>query len=166
MANEPNTTPTGVVQFPISATFAGSGVYLLHLRGQIVYVGQGKSMRARIGNHFSEGTKTFDGVSCIPCDCKRMDKIEKALIAAFAPKYNQCSVAKSVKRGNASAPISLHAAEYGLDRFEAAQLLGITPEALRALGDDGPAKRTGRKPRSRSTYTSYPVIELAKYMAA
>jgi excinuclease UvrABC nuclease subunit len=80
------------------------GVYILTLRGKVVYVGKAKQMLARIYQHRElwvqarRGTKMpsflaqkgvqFDAVYVKPCHPDRVDSLERELIARYRPKYN------------------------------------------------------------------------------
>lgn len=151
------------VQFPVSSQFQGTGVYLLHHGSEIVYVGQAQSMRKRIGDHFGEGRKIFDGASCIPCPLEKLGQLERALIARLTPKYNMCAVADGARRSRLAGEVDYTLPDIGVTLVCAAGFLGITPEELRDLGDCGPPYRTGRKPRTRSHYKAYPISGLIEY---
>ena len=78
------------------------GVYALVREGMVVYVGQGKRMLARIEAHRSNwGRKSvpawmpvslrgvlFDDVYVFPCRVEDLDRIERAMIDLYKPKYN------------------------------------------------------------------------------
>lgn len=148
--------------FPRSTAFAGTGVYLLHRGGEVVYVGQAQDMRQRIGSHFGEGRKEFDGVSCIPCAAERLDRVESLLIERLTPEYNQCCVARSAKakgdwRQDDTQP------EMHLGLTQAAGFLGCEPAALREMGEEGPRFTIKRMPRTRSRRRSYALSDLLEY---
>lgn len=82
-----------------------AGVYALVREGTVVYVGQGKRMLARIEAHRSNwGRKSvpawmpvslrgvlFDDVYVFPCRVEDLDRIERAMIDLYKPKFNiQC----------------------------------------------------------------------------
>lgn len=75
-----------------------SGVYFLYRDGVVVYVGQGRNIRARIGAHISECLKFFDAVSFIACPLGELLSRERSFIRRLAPEYNQCNVARAAKR--------------------------------------------------------------------
>lgn len=89
--------PGPSLQIPSFAGFACSGVYFLQRDGVVVYVGQAKNMRRRIGEHISEGAKAFDTVSCRPCPVEHLDRVEAHFIERLVPEYNQCTVAKAAR---------------------------------------------------------------------
>jgi hypothetical protein len=78
------------------------GVYALVRNGVVVYVGQGKRMLARIEAHRSNwGRKAmpawmpaslrgvlFDEVFVLPCRVEDLDRLERAMIDLYKPKYN------------------------------------------------------------------------------
>lgn len=77
-----------------------SGVYMLLLKGLVVYVGQSKCMANRIYTHLSARHKRkqsgwqklkpipFDGVYICPCGVEELDSIEREMIAKYNPRYN------------------------------------------------------------------------------
>jgi hypothetical protein len=75
-----------------------SGIYFLHWKGSVVYVGQGRSVRARIGAHIAEGVKTFDAITMIECDRSELLSRERKFIRRLAPMYNRCAVADRARR--------------------------------------------------------------------
>ena len=75
-----------------------SGIYFLYWKGEVVYVGQGRSVRARIGAHILEGVKTFDAITMIECHRSELLSRERKFIRRLAPVYNQCAVARQAKR--------------------------------------------------------------------
>jgi hypothetical protein len=78
------------------------GVYALVRDGVVVYVGQGKKMVARVEAHRSNwGRKSlpawmpaslrgvlFDEVHVLPCRVEDLDRLERAMIDLYKPKYN------------------------------------------------------------------------------
>lgn len=64
------------------------GVYFLVSRGDVVYVGQSISPTRRIGDHISEGIKSFDDVFVLDTPRPALDQVEAAFIALLKPKYN------------------------------------------------------------------------------
>ena len=73
-------------------------VYFLHDEGEIVYVGQSKTLRWRIEQHLSEGVKTFDAVSFARCCVSRLLEVEGEYIRKLSPRYNNCQIAVTVRR--------------------------------------------------------------------
>lgn len=79
-----------------------SGVYALVRNGVVVYIGQSKKMLARIAAHRSNwGRKSvpawmpvsirgvlFDEVFVLPCRIEDLDRVERAMIDLYKPKYN------------------------------------------------------------------------------
>ena len=72
-------------------------VYFLCYRSEVVYVGQSRTLRARIDQHLEEGAKLFDAVAYIRCPFNRLTKIEGYYIRQMVPKYNACAIAKKVR---------------------------------------------------------------------
>jgi len=66
----------------------GCFVYFLILNHEIVYVGQSRSLLARIGRHAAEG-KLFDSVCYVRVLASELDTAEQAYIRHFKPMYNQ-----------------------------------------------------------------------------
>ena len=78
------------------------GVYALVRDGAVVYVGQGKKMVARVEAHRSNwGRKStpawmpvslrgvlFDQVFVLPCRVEDLDRLERAMIDLYKPKFN------------------------------------------------------------------------------
>src|SRR6266567_382594 len=79
-----------------------AGVYALVREGAVVYVGQGKRMIARVEAHRSNwGRKSvpawmpvslrgvlFDDVYVFPCRVEDLDRVERAMIDLYKPKFN------------------------------------------------------------------------------
>jgi excinuclease UvrABC nuclease subunit len=100
MASKPLTDIPDFVHFERLPKVNQSGIYRLHLDGEIVYVGQAKCLRRRIGQHLAEGFKQFDSASYIFCTPNRLDGLERYFIRYYAPRLNNCSVAKEARRIN------------------------------------------------------------------
>ena len=78
------------------------GVYALVREGAIVYIGQSRKMLGRISAHKSNwGRKSmpawmpvslrgvlFDEVHVLPCRVEDLDRLERALIDLYKPRYN------------------------------------------------------------------------------
>ncbi len=78
------------------------GVYALVRDGVVVYVGQSKKMLSRVEAHRSNwGRKStpswmpasfrgvlFDQVFVMPCRVEDLDRLERAMIDLYSPKYN------------------------------------------------------------------------------
>lgn len=76
------------------------GVYMLLLKGLVVYVGQSRSMLARIYSHNAARAKRkpstwqkvkpipFDEIHVRPCPVDELDNLEQELIAKYNPRYN------------------------------------------------------------------------------
>ena len=64
------------------------GVYFLKFEGQIVYVGQSRSVYGRVSTHKAERTKKFDQITFMPCDPKELNEFEGFFINLLKPKYN------------------------------------------------------------------------------
>lgn len=72
-------------------------VYFLYHRGEVVYVGQSRTLTLRVEGHLSEAAKVFDAVAFIRCHFNQLTRIEGHYIRALAPKYNNCSLSKKVR---------------------------------------------------------------------
>lgn len=64
------------------------GVYFLKFEGQIVYVGQSRSVYGRVSTHKAERTKKFDQITFMPCDPKELNEFEGFFINLLKLKYN------------------------------------------------------------------------------
>lgn len=130
-----------IVQLPLDAHFAVSGIYFLHCKEEVVYVGKSINMRKRIGSHMAEGIKEFDAVSCKPTAERDLDKWERYFISRLTPKYNKCSIAKVFGEAKGwGCDVSLIAEEpdQWVTLQEAAEILGPFVHAL-------PRKRRGSR---------------------
>lgn len=99
------------------------GVYALVREGAVVYVGQGKRPSARIEAHRSNwGRKAvpawmpqslrgilFDEAWVMPCRVEDLDRLERALIDLYKPRYNvrlkpptPCEVPMTLHKGELS----------------------------------------------------------------
>jgi hypothetical protein len=67
------------------------GVYLLMLGGEIVYVGSSLNMHHRVAGHRIAG-RPFDQVFYIGTKLTERIRLERALIAALAPRQNRIGV--------------------------------------------------------------------------
>lgn len=72
-------------------------VYFLYHRGEVVYVGQSRTLKLRIDGHISEGVKVFDAVAFIRCDFRELTRIEGHYIRELAPKYNKCAITRKAR---------------------------------------------------------------------
>jgi hypothetical protein len=114
-------------------------VYFLYLDGVIVYVGQTRTLKVRIGDHLAAGAKVFDQVAFIKCSAVRLGAIEGHYIRKLMPQYNACGLAKSLRaRGHwhSLGPTS------GLGQQQAADFLGVDL----ATFDGWRAQRLGPRP--------------------
>ncbi|MBY8335191.1 GIY-YIG nuclease family protein [Qipengyuania pacifica] len=123
-------------------------VYFLWDDGVLVYIGQSKTLKWRIETHLTEGKKVFDSVSFIRCTIDRLMEIEGHFIQKFAPKYNDCAVANAV-RDNAPWRLRSALTTRMLDTSLAADYLGVSESALRAIPEDILPRLRKRKPRSK-----------------
>lgn len=85
-----------------------SGIYLLTLRGQVIYVGQTKCLLERLWRHWHNRNKVirrqpgwskvkgvpFDGLQIMPVPVENLDRMEREMIAKFRPRYNDRLVPK------------------------------------------------------------------------
>lgn len=67
---------------------AVSGVYLLLLGGEVVFVGQSEDVAAKIEHHFRERIKVFDSAIYYPVQVLQLDEFEAELIGKYSPRYN------------------------------------------------------------------------------
>jgi hypothetical protein len=74
------------VSIKSAETVGCPGVYFLCHEGEVVYVGQGKSVFGRMGAHI--GDKTFDSVFFVRVPKSDLDYVEGRLIRVLEPKYN------------------------------------------------------------------------------
>ncbi len=78
-----------------------SGIYFLLWRGEVMYVGQTKTMFIRLYAHCSGRKKrrmklggrmilgvVFDGIRMIPLPPSDLDRVEREMIEWYQPKYN------------------------------------------------------------------------------
>lgn len=72
-------------------------VYFLYNRGEVVYVGQSKTLCLRIDRHILDGIKVFDAISFIRCDARKLLELEGQFIRELAPKYNACALSAKVR---------------------------------------------------------------------
>jgi len=65
-----------------------SAVYILILRGEIVYIGESKNPFSRIGCHVKDMHKRFDSLRIMPCADHRRKYWEAVLIDRYQPIFN------------------------------------------------------------------------------
>ena len=70
------------------AASATCGIYFLKCDGEIVYIGQSRSVYGRISTHKNEGRKKFDKVIFLPCHVNDLNDFEGFFINLLRPKYN------------------------------------------------------------------------------
>lgn len=87
-----------VVHFGSISRLSCCGIYFLLSQEVVVYVGQAKSIRARVGTHIMEGLKEFDSVAFVPCKPEKLYELERRYIEKLMPKYNQCQMSKSLRQ--------------------------------------------------------------------
>lgn len=73
-------------------------VYFLYHRGEVVYVGQTRTLRFRIDQHIADGVKTFDAIGFVRCPLDKLAKYESHYIRLLAPKYNACGLSKKLRQ--------------------------------------------------------------------
>lgn len=67
-----------------------SGVYfLVSADGEVVYVGQAKSVHARIGQHAKSPDKAFTSAFFLPVPVADLSAVESAFIRAMRPRLNR-----------------------------------------------------------------------------
>jgi hypothetical protein len=72
-------------------------VYFLFKRGELVYVGQSKTLYLRIEEHLTQGVKLFDAVAYLRCSVDQLTRIEGHYIRTCVPKYNDCAIARKAR---------------------------------------------------------------------
>lgn len=65
-----------------------SGIYLLFLKGRLIYVGQSRNCAQRVVAHRTNG-REFDHSLIAPCPEDALDWLEAAMIAALSPEQNK-----------------------------------------------------------------------------
>ena len=83
---------------------AVTGIYFLIHEGVVVYVGQARNIRSRVGQHLSEGAKEFNSVAYVRCKLSSLDCLERGYIERLLPKYNQCSQSKALRQLGIESP--------------------------------------------------------------
>ena len=81
-------TISGLVNISDFPSYGTSGIYFLLDEDEIVYIGQSRDIRRRIGLHLSDGCKRFNSIRFFKCSRARLDHNETRLIAFYRPKYN------------------------------------------------------------------------------
>jgi hypothetical protein len=81
------------------------GVYLLLLKGEVVYIGSSLGMQTRVAQHRSNG-RPFDQVFYIGTTMAQRTILEHTLIAAIRPKQNRngLNVARSISEPSSEIP--------------------------------------------------------------
>lgn len=134
------------VQFPDLAQWSQSGIYFLHLKDEVVYVGQAVNMRSRLAQHIAEGAKYFDAVAFKPCPTKKLNQWERYYIEQFCPKYNKCGIVKMARElREYGMGIESKLPVYRIKPHKAAEMLGISLEQFRSIR---PGPKTSRIPRT------------------
>lgn len=90
----------------VRETMADTGVYLLTLKGRVVYVGSSKNCAERIAQHRKNG-RYFEKAFYIFAEESERIQLERALILAIAPEQNSTYRASNpggVGKGEASNP--------------------------------------------------------------
>lgn len=82
----------------LSGDYRHPAVYLLYFRGEVVYVGQSRTLKLRIDEHLVQGLKTFDAVAFVRCPFNRLNEVESHFIRELAPRYNNCATARKVRQ--------------------------------------------------------------------
>lgn len=152
MAHNPIPEPCDPIQLGefLLGDYRQPAVYFLYDEGVLVYVGQTTTLKWRIETHLQEGVKTFDAVAFAPCCVSRLLEVESYYIRKFAPQYNQCGIAKAVRREESYIPDDpplyeiegqLYVRSLGLsrimgcDRAFAKELLALIQKPEIPLGD-------------------------------
>lgn len=133
MIDNPFRGVSGPFGFPNLADFGVSGIYFLHLDGEVVYVGQAVDMRRRIGQHLGDASKRFDAVSFVQCDVQRLDTLERHYIHKLSPRYNRCGLANGVRKASELSGVSFNQPRIDeeFDEEGAARFLGLSVEEFR-----------------------------------
>lgn len=92
-------------------------VYFLYHRGEVVYVGQSRTLKLRIDQHLSDMAKMFDAVAFIPCPFNRLNQLEAHYIKHLAPKYNSCGSAKKARDRHGWQGLESHRKDMRRSRF-------------------------------------------------
>lgn len=88
--------------FEISGAIA-SGVYALCWHGEVMYIGQSRTLMVRLAGYVSSRNKhrrvklgakwirgiVFNEVWIRPCPLSDLDELEEAMIRLYMPKYNE-----------------------------------------------------------------------------
>lgn len=82
-------------RYYLEQTFCG--IYFLFDGSACVYVGQSNNVHARVQNHKTQGLKTFDSYTWMPCDPGDLGYWENHYIAKFNPRDNRAGV---IRRSN------------------------------------------------------------------
>ena len=157
-------------QMPSMGLFGKSGIYFLWLKDEVVYVGQGKIMRQRIGAHISEGVKHFDSVSGIPVQPSQLNQQERFFIQLLAPRYNQCYFGKIARKQRDRCErwgVHMMPLEGGLPQGMAAHYLGVSNQCFAEWVNAGigPTLTTRRVGKSRVRIKHYTVADLVRFAA-
>ena len=150
MAEEALTHSSEIVHLPALNELNVSGVYFLWRNGIVVYVGQANHVRRRLGEHISEGAKEFDAISVIACPMQRADTLERRYIEWLVPRYNHCSLAKTMRSlGVVGAEAGLTPEDYdrSMTYPAAARYLGLSLTGFRSLRRMGLGPHPRRVPR-------------------
>ena len=108
-----------------------TGVYFLFREGELVYVGQTRTLKWRLDQHLADRRKVFDAVAFLPCTIDRLLEIEGHYIRAYAPRYNQCNIAKAAREAQSwrtaprAPPKTVDASQVEMSLDEAAEFLRI-----------------------------------------
>lgn len=78
-----------IYNFTIPSEAFDSGVYILSHEGEVVYVGQSKTVFSRIMSHSKKEEKQFDCVKFIPVRKQYLNAVEGALIRRLQPSLNK-----------------------------------------------------------------------------
>lgn len=157
--------PQPVQLSQMDGTFSQPGVYFLWQGESVVYVGQTRQMDRRITEHMVEGKKTFDGISCKPCDLRQLTKVERFYIETLLPKYNRCPFSEGIRRIWVGHTEDRPLPDRRVGPDLAAKILGVTVPQLRALHDHGLPFRNMRIPRMRARRLSYSVRDIHQFTA-
>lgn len=65
-----------------------SGIYFLHLKNRIVFVGKSPDVKSRVTRHYREKERQFDRASYIPVSVRELNRKEKEYIRKYKPSIN------------------------------------------------------------------------------
>jgi hypothetical protein len=141
------------------------GVYFLWKGDTVVYVGQSKNVTERILQHIHDRTKSFDGISFIPCGPSALLNKERFFIRALLPIHNRCGVANSVRKTWEGHMDKRPQPDRMVTPKVAAEVLGVTEDLLPHLHRAGLPHKKVRIPRKNARRAIYSIQALHQFTA-